>query len=189
MEVQKFARSYSKDEIIIKQGDDSNGEIFFLRKGQAAAEIGDKFVGTINVGEFFGEVAAILKAKRGATVRAIVPCECDVFKGLEDDKLLRIIQREAKIGVRMIQVLAKRLLETSVDSAGQIAEKEKLIERYRKSVSGAMFILEGLTQIYKAPYLAELLEHLSQTSGIQLGSDKDVDPATFKQTAALLKKN
>lgn len=187
-EIVKVARNFARDEIIITQGDDSKGEIFFLRKGQAAAEVGDKFVGTINAGEFFGEVAAILQTRRGASVRAIVACECDVFTGLQDDKLMRVVQREPKIGVRMVQTLAKRLMETSADAVAQVSDKEKLIERYRKGISGAMYILEGLSQIYKAPYLNELMDHLTQSSGIQMGNPKDADPNTFKVSTGLIKK-
>jgi CRP-like cAMP-binding protein len=186
--VEKSARVAEKDEIIIKEGDESKGEIFFMRKGQAAAEIADKYIGTINAGEFFGEVAAILNTKRGATVRAIVRCELDVFAGLQDDKLMRIIQREPKIGQRMIQTLAKRLQETSLDAAGQLSGKSQLIERYRKAISGTVFALEKLTMVYKAPYLTELLEHLTQHSGIQLGNQKDADETIFRKINEIIAK-
>ena len=186
--VEKISQAFEKDAVIIKQGDEAGGKIFFLRKGQAAAEVGDKFVGTINAGEFFGEVAAILNTRRGATVRAIIRCECDVFVGLEDDKLTRIIQREPKIGMRMIATLAKRLAETSIDSAGQVSAKEKIVERYRKAISGAMYALENLTRSYKAPYLQELLDHLSQHSGIQLGSVKDMDDTIMRKVKEIIEK-
>jgi CRP-like cAMP-binding protein len=187
--VQKIAKNYAKDQIIIKEGDESGGKIFYLRQGQAIAEVGEKFVGTINAGEFFGELAAILGARRGATVRALINCEVDIFEGLQDDKLMRIIQREPKIGARMIETLAKRLKETSVDAAGQVVEKEKLVSRYRRAISGALFVLERLASVYKAPYLQELLDHLSSTSGIQLGNPADIDAATFKQTQEIIDKS
>lgn len=187
-QVEKSFKKFGKNEIIIKEGDQSNGEIYFLRKGQAVAEVVEKFVGTINEGEFFGEVAAILGGRRGASVRALVTCHVDVFNGVHDDKLQRIMKREPRIGKLMMTTLAKRLQETSVEKAAEVANREKVIERFRKAISGSMYALENLTEVYKAPYLQELLDQLSQNSGIQLGSKRDADENILKSVFAIIRK-
>jgi hypothetical protein len=67
--------------------------------------------------------------------------------------------------------------------------KNQLIERYRKAISGTVFALEKLTGIYKAPYLNELLEHLTQHSGIQLGSQRDADETIFRKINEIIAKS
>ena len=66
-----------------------------------------KIIGTLSVGDFFGEVALIQGSRRTATVRALTPCEVTVFAREDFDalsvgssQLAKAIQAQAKERVK-----------------------------------------------------------------------------------------
>ncbi|HLF93501.1 MAG TPA: cyclic nucleotide-binding domain-containing protein, partial [Planctomycetota bacterium] len=82
MALQRSARRIEKDATILVQGAAADNEIFFMTKGTAVVEVKGNVVGTLNSGDWFGELAAILGTPRTATVRAVTPCDVLVFKGI-----------------------------------------------------------------------------------------------------------
>lgn len=64
----KFTK-FQKDEIIIKEGENS-AEIFFTLLGELKVLVGGRQVGFIRASQAFGELAAIRRQPRNATIKA-----------------------------------------------------------------------------------------------------------------------
>lgn len=179
MPIQKFLRRYPKDAVLIAEGSASGGEIYYLSKGTAVAEVKGSVIGTINVGEWFGELAAILGSMRTATVRSVTPCEVLVFRGVEDLNLYDAIAKDPKMLRKLIEQLCMRLIETSRRHAGESSELAEQAMRYRRAISGTLYVLEKLTEKYKSKVMEETRQHLSALSGISTGQASDADAKFF----------
>jgi CRP-like cAMP-binding protein len=177
--IEKSTKPYAKDTIIIGEGQDASNEIFYLVKGQALAEIKGRVVGTVNAGQWFGEMAAILGTSRTATVRALTPCEVLVFKGLEDANLMDAMTRDPKLLTKLLETLAGRIRETSTRSVTSQEEMSTKLELYRKGISGTLYALEKLVEKYQSKVMSEVAEHLKGVSGLRMGDVKDTDAKYF----------
>jgi CRP-like cAMP-binding protein len=179
MAIQKTMRRCLKDTVIITEGSAAGGEIYFLSKGTAIVEVKGSVIGTIGIGEWFGELAAILGSTRTATVRAVTPCEVLVFKGVEDLNLYDAIAKDAKMLRKLIEQLCMRLIETSRRHVGESSELADQAMRYRRAISGTLFVLEKLSEKFKSKVMDETRQHLSALSGITTGQEADADPKFF----------
>ncbi|HVR87395.1 MAG TPA: cyclic nucleotide-binding domain-containing protein [Planctomycetota bacterium] len=179
MTIFKTVKHVEKDIPILVEGQASNHQIFFLVKGTAVVEVKGSVVGTVNAGEWFGELAAILHTPRTATVRAVTPCEVQVFTGPDDDNLYEQMSRDPKMMRRLVEQLCNRLQETSKRHSVESAELAATAGRYRKAISGTMFALERLVEKYKSKVMEEVLQHLSSRSGVTTGEKADADPGSF----------
>ncbi len=179
MAVQKFLRRYPKDSVVVAEGSPAAGEIYYMSKGTAVAEVKGNAVGTIRPGEWFGELAAILGSLRTATVRAVTPCEVLVFKGVGDLNLYDAIAKDQKMLRKLIEQLCMRLIETSRRHVGESAELSEQAMRFRRAISGTLFALERLSEKYKSKVMDEVRQHLSALSGIPTGQESDADPKFF----------
>jgi CRP-like cAMP-binding protein len=179
MTIFKTVKHIDKDAAILVEGQASNHQIFFLVKGTAVVEVKGSVVGTVNAGEWFGELAAILHTPRTATVRAVTPCEVQIFTGPDDDNLYEQMSRDPKMMRRLVEQLCSRLQETSKRHSVETAELSATGARYRKAISGTMFALEKLVEKYKSKVMEEVLEHLSSKSGVTTGEQGDADPGSF----------
>src|SRR4030095_13271698 len=138
MTITKMTRQIPKYAAIVTQGQASNHEILFLNKGTAVVEVQGSVVGTINTGEWFGELAAILKTPRTDTLRAVTPCEVQVFAGPGDDDLYQAISKDPKMLRKLVEQLCQRLIETSKRHAEETAEVTDQAMRMRRAISGTM---------------------------------------------------
>ena len=186
MAITKTTRQVAKDASILVQGKPSNHEILFLVKGTAVVEFNGNVVGTINPGEWFGELAAILGSPRTATVRAVTPCEIQVFAGPDDANLYEAIAKDPKMLRKLIEQLCLRLIETSKRHAEETSEVTDQAMRMRRAISGTMFALEKLVEKYKSKVMEETLQHLSSRSGITTGDRADADPNAFPTSKAAI---
>jgi CRP-like cAMP-binding protein len=186
MAITKTTRQVAKDAPIIVQGKPSNHEILFLVKGTAVVEFNGNVVGTINPGEWFGELAAILGSARTATVRAVTPCEVQVFAGPDDANLYEAMSKDPKMMRKLVEQLCLRLVETSKRHAEETAEVTEQAMRLRRAVSGTLFALEKLVEKYKSKVMEETLQHLSSRSGITTGQAADADPNAFSTSKAVI---
>ena len=86
-------RSYGQNDVIIKQGDDAY-ELFFIMEGTVEIRIKDdkeddeKAVATAGPGQYFGEVALVMKTERVATVTAKSKVKCAVLHVEAFERLL-----------------------------------------------------------------------------------------------------
>jgi len=186
MAITKTTRQVAKDAVILVQGKPSNHEILFLLKGTAVVEFNGNVVGTINPGEWFGELAAILGTARTATVRAVTPCEVQVFAGPDDANLYEAMSKDPKMMRKLVEQLCLRLVETSKRHAEETSEVTDQAMRWRRAISGTMFALEKLVEKYKSKVMEETLQHLSSRSGITTGQAADADPNAFPTTKAVI---
>lgn len=186
MAIVKSTRQIAKDATILVEGQASNHEILFLVKGTAIVEVKGNVVGTVKPGEWFGELAAILHTPRTATVRAVTPCEVQVFAGPDDDNLYEAMSRDPKMMRKLVEQLCTRLLETSKRHASETAELTDQAMRWRRAISGTMFALEKLVEKYKSKVMEETLQHLGSRSGITTGQQADADPNAFPSSRAAI---
>jgi CRP-like cAMP-binding protein len=179
MTIYKSSKQYDKDAAILTQGQASNHQILFLVKGTAVVEVQNSVVGTLHAGEWFGELAAILHTPRTATVRAVTPCEVQVYTGPDDDNLYDAVAKDPKMLRKLVEQLCHRLQETSQRHSAETADLQAQNGRYRKAISGTMFALEKLVEKYKSKVMEEALQHLSSKSGVTVGDKADADPGSF----------
>jgi len=179
MTIYKSVKQIEKDAAILVQGQDSHHQILFLVKGTAVVEVADQVVGTVKAGEWFGELAAILHTPRTATVRAVTPCEVQIFQGPGDDDLYEAVSKDPKMMRKLVEQLCNRLQETSKRHAAEIAEVTGQAGRYRKAISGTLYALEKLVEKYKSKVMEEAMQHLSSRSGVTVGDKADADPNAF----------
>lgn len=186
MTITKAYFRYDKDQIIIKEGQPVDNRVFYLSKGTAVAEVKGNVVNTLNAGEWFGELSAVLNLPRTATVRAVVPCDVAVFKGLEDANLIEAMARDTKMMLQLIKRLAQRLVETTQRAAEETADVSRQAMRYRKAISGTLYALERLSEKFKSKVMEETRQHLAGLSGIPTGDVKDVDANAFPSSKATI---
>jgi nucleotide-binding universal stress UspA family protein len=110
-------RTYHRGEIIVREGETATG-CFMIASGRVEVLIGvdgpqPKILGTLEGGDFFGEMAVIDDHPRSATVRALEETEC-VAIGRAD--FLETLQHRPQIAVRMLPVLVRRLRQADARS-------------------------------------------------------------------------
>jgi CRP-like cAMP-binding protein len=172
-------RRVEKDQPILTQGQAAHSEICFMARGTAVVEVEGNVVGTVNAGEWFGELAAILGTPRTATVRAVTPCDVLVFRGIDDASLYESMSKDPKMLRKLIEQLCQRVVETSKRHAHDTADLTDQALRYRKAISGTLFALEKLVEKFKSKVMEETKEHLSALSGVASGLEADLDPKFF----------
>lgn len=179
MALQRSARRIEKDATILVQGAAADNEIFFMTKGTAVVEVKGNVVGTLNSGDWFGELAAILGTPRTATVRAVTPCDVLVFKGIDDASLYDSMSKDPKMLRKLVEQLCQRVVETSKRHATEAGELTDQAMRYRRAISGTLFALEKLVEKFKSKVMEETQQHLSALSGVSTGQEADADPKFF----------
>jgi len=63
-------RDYSKDQVIVKQGD-SGDEFFIISQGKVGITVNGQFMSELGEGQYFGEIALLTAKNRQATVAAL----------------------------------------------------------------------------------------------------------------------
>jgi CRP-like cAMP-binding protein len=98
-------RPFKKGETVIMEG--SGGAAFFLiDSGEAKVSSKGAHLATLGPGDYFGEIALIDGGPRSATVTATTDLVCF---GLTFWEFRPLVERNAAIGWKLLQALAKRL--------------------------------------------------------------------------------
>jgi CRP-like cAMP-binding protein len=105
-----FQKTFQAGELIVEEGHTGNG-LFIILSGRAEVIKGLKtarphVVATLGKGEPIGEMALLCEWPRTASVRALEPTEC---AGIDRWIFLDHIEREPKLALRLLQILALRL--------------------------------------------------------------------------------
>ena len=99
-------QTYAPGDTVVAQGDPAT-RLFVIVEGTAAVEQeGQGRVGTLNPGEFFGELALIEAHGRTATVRADSELTCLVIPAWEFKASL---QEHPQMAIPMLEAIIKRL--------------------------------------------------------------------------------
>jgi CRP/FNR family cyclic AMP-dependent transcriptional regulator len=91
--------------VIAREGEPGIG-LFVVREGRASVSIGGVNKGTINPGEFFGEIALLDGGPRTATVTAVTDMK---LLGLTEWVFRGLVQRHPSIAIKTLQAMAARL--------------------------------------------------------------------------------
>ena len=109
-----FRKTFEPGELIVEEGRTGNG-LFIIVSGSAEVVKGlqtpnPRTVAKLGAGEPIGEMALLGEWPRSATVRALEPTECI---GIDRWIFLEHLDKEPKLALRMLQILALRLAETA----------------------------------------------------------------------------
>ena len=84
-------RKFSSGEMIISEGEESNGEWYIIKSGKIAISINGSKIAELNEGDIFGEIALLNEETRTATVTALSDMEVIV---LSIDHLIEMINND-----------------------------------------------------------------------------------------------
>ncbi len=97
--------------VLCKEG--SRGEEFFvLMEGEAEVTQGGRQVGTMEPGDFFGEIALLESVRRTATVTAKTPLR---FFVVSKQAFKSVLDTDPEIERKLLRALARRVLSNSGD--------------------------------------------------------------------------
>ena len=113
-----FRKTFEAGELIVEEGRTGNG-LFIIVSGNAEVIKGlqtaqPRTVARLGAGEPIGEMALLGEWPRSASVRALETTECI---GIDRWIFLDHLDREPKLALRLLQILALRLAETAERSA------------------------------------------------------------------------
>lgn len=143
---------------------DLSTDIFFLIEGRARAVIYSVegkvlLFGTIEAGEAFGEIAAIDKAARSATVEVLEPTILASLKSSELEHFLRSDPEVAMAMLRQLTKLVRRLSERVFEFRAFSTSNRIHAELLRLGLESGH--LEGPVLLKPAPTLAEIADKVS----------------------------
>ena len=110
--LKKVTRVFRKSEVIFAEG--SFGDEMYIVQSGAVNLIkqsapGDALIGTINRGEFFGEMALVDNAPR--SVSAVAAADHTRLLALNRDKFLFLVSHQPAFALTVMHILCQRLRE------------------------------------------------------------------------------
>ncbi|MDD5198137.1 MAG: cyclic nucleotide-binding domain-containing protein [Candidatus Gracilibacteria bacterium] len=97
-------QSFDRGDMILSEGDESNGKAYVIISGEVDIFMGGKKISSLREGTIFGEYALICGDKRSATVRVASPLQCIIF---DESDIMRISDETNKLG----DILTQRITE------------------------------------------------------------------------------
>lgn len=128
-------RTYRPGELIFCQGDAGVGmyiivegtvEIIYEPSNQVLAELGD--------GEFFGELALLDESPRSATAKAKTACK---MLGFFQSDLFGLLERDPRLGVKIVLRLAKIIGDRLKHSNEQIQQLRQQVQQLQEQIKEA----------------------------------------------------
>jgi CRP-like cAMP-binding protein len=123
-------RKYRIDEVVFRQGEPGMG-MYIIRSGKVVVmtEPEDVTLSELGDGEFFGEVSLLCETPRSATVVAKAPTH---LLGFFQSDLFSLIERNPRLGVKVVMRLAQFLGERLVAANREVLELTAQLRRARK---------------------------------------------------------
>ena len=108
-----FEKSFEPGELIVEEGQTGNG-LYIIVSGNVEALKGDlaespQVLAKRGAGDVFGEMALLGEWPRTASVRALDAVQC---LGIDRWVFLSQLERQPKVTIRMLQILAQRLRDS-----------------------------------------------------------------------------
>jgi CRP-like cAMP-binding protein len=105
-------RRFAPGELLAREGEDA-AAFFVLCEGQAEVvkglgQKGERVVGRLTDGDFFGEMALLDGFPRSASVRAVSDCECLALARWD---FLGLVRTSPEVALAILPVLSRRLRE------------------------------------------------------------------------------
>ena len=113
------ARVAEAGEVIVREGDPAHS-MYFIAAGEVEVALKKKHL-RLGVGQFFGEVAVLRRARRSATATAITRCNLLV---LDAGDLHALMSRDPRVASRVKDMIQKRVGGEVVDAKGDIVTEE-----------------------------------------------------------------
>ena len=118
-------RTYAKEEFILREGEFSS-EMYFLLKGKVKVSKGDTFLAMLNEGSFFGEMGAVAKGPRTASVQAQTPVHAFVLMGSDVQQMMAV---SPEAGQKLVGEATARLEELLIQSQAKKEEESKAVDQ------------------------------------------------------------
>ncbi len=108
-----FSKSFDPGELIVVEGETGNG-LYVILSGNVEVLKGDvgenpQVLAKRGAGDVFGEMALVGEWPRTASVRALDSVQC---LGIDRWVFLSQLERQPKVAIRMLQILAQRLRDS-----------------------------------------------------------------------------
>jgi voltage-gated potassium channel len=113
------AQTVDSGDVIVRRGDPAHS-MYFIAAGEVAIDLGNKHV-RLGVGQFFGEVAVLQRARRSATVTAATRTSLLV---LDAEDLRALMEREPRIAERINESMRIRGGYETITPKGDILADE-----------------------------------------------------------------
>jgi voltage-gated potassium channel len=114
------AQTANAGDIVVRRGDAAQS-MYFIATGEVAVEIDGRQHTTLGVGQFFGEIAILRRARRSATVRAVTRANLLVLDATDFHDLM---EQEPRISERVHTVVRDRLGREIVTPRGDMVTEE-----------------------------------------------------------------
>jgi len=118
------SRSCEPGEIVARRGEPAES-MYLIAEGEVEIELPDQRV-VLGPGQFFGEIAAIRKSERSATVRALDNAKLLVLDAAD---LHHLMDRSPRMAERIREVAEERVGPEALGAKGDIASEELKPER------------------------------------------------------------
>jgi CRP-like cAMP-binding protein len=102
-------RSAKAGEIIFKEGDEAD-QLFAIKSGEIAIQLGNRTLAELSANSIFGEMALIDDAPRSATAVAKTDVE---LVPISEKQFLFLVSQTPFFALRVMRVLARRLRATN----------------------------------------------------------------------------
>ncbi|MDD4151104.1 MAG: cyclic nucleotide-binding domain-containing protein [Candidatus Gracilibacteria bacterium] len=97
---------YKSGEIIIRQGDESNGKGYIILSGKVSVEISGEKIASLDAGNIFGEIALLNEEERTATIIAETDLELLI---LSQETILEIMNQDNYLNKEIMRRVQENL--------------------------------------------------------------------------------
>jgi diguanylate cyclase (GGDEF)-like protein len=120
--------------------DDPGSSMFVVRSGSVAIRIGDLVYETVGKGGVIGEMALLDEDARVRSATAVATTDCEIVE-VEQARLLEIIRQAPELGLKLCQVVVRRLRATTFlthhDPLTQLPNRHRFHELCRAALGRA----------------------------------------------------
>ena len=120
--------------------DDPGSSMFVVRSGSVAIRIGDLVYETVGAGGVVGEMALLDEDARVRSATAVAATDCEVVE-IGQARLLEIIRQAPELGLKLCQVVVRRLRATTFlthhDALTQLPNRQRFQELCRAALGRA----------------------------------------------------
>lgn len=144
--------TYKVGKSVFREGE-MTYELFMLMEGAVDIYVGGDKVATLDAethaGTYLGEIGALLRVPRTATVKAVKPCKFLVFPDAR-----RLFAEDPEFGFKLAGILADRIVQSNErqEKVMRALHKAKIKEEVMEAVKGALMGKES-TYIGKKSWL------------------------------------